>query len=912
MDTSRDTSIDESVRRRFEAAWIANQPQPIGDFLPLPSDPAYLATLEELVHIDLEFSWRNWTREAQGTTIALGETLAEPPRVESYLKQFAGLNSPDIVSRLLHQERTVRLTCGDLAPIEEFRRRFPSLVETDGQVEGQLLDIQVTQTALRVGQEGQSAGVTVDNLPPLGKFGNFELLEEIGRGGMGVVYRAYQPAADRTVALKVIRRDRLEGLEQNSQTSAIDRFRQEAQAAGRLQHDHIVTVFDVGEVDGSQFFSMRYVQGQSLAEIIRKQPLQSRRAAAYLEPVSRAVATAHAAGILHRDLKPHNILVDTLTDRALVADFGLAKLADVGDELTRVGEVMGTPAYMSPEQARDTSQVTLASDVYSLGATLYCLITGRPPFQAATTVDTLRQVIDEQPISPRELNPSIDRDLDTIALKCLEKDPQRRYSSCDHLADELQRYLNREPIHARPVGMAGRTWRWCIRNPVIATLVGLTGTFLVLALLATGVGYIKATAEQQKGDRNLQEALNAIDRFYSLVSEHELLNKPGLQSLRRDLLQDALRYYQRFEVDYRDNPSVRDRLAETWFRIGEIHKLIGSPENALAAYKIARVKLDELWKERPHDLEILRTYGRTLNATGQMLQDLGKLDEAESAYTEAIDVRRSLADLTPQSPEFQRTLANTIMNLGLLKKDQDNLEAAEQRFRSAQQLRESLIAEYPDNLRLRRDFGLGCYSFAQLKLAPEELTEEQWRSARQDLENSVAAFQHVAQQDPKDQSIRLRLAVSHRVLADVLRHKQMLQEARLENDRAQSVIEPLARANPDVTVYQVTLAELYTDRGWLEKDIGNHGEAIDLFERAVAFFEPFVDQNSGSPEYRHELAVSMQAAAECEFALGDTEAARTWRTKSREHLRWLTREYPENKYYQSELADLETVLKEVQ
>jgi hypothetical protein len=313
-------------------------------------------------------------------------------------------------------------------------------------------------------------------------------LEQLGIGGMGVVYRARQHGPDRIVALKLIRPDLLETLSSEQRRKTIERFVTEAQAAAQLEHDHIVSVYEVGEHDGRPFYSMRYVQGASLHDLLQAGPLEGGRAAAYLEPVARAVHEAHRHGILHRDLKPHNILVEARGDRPLVADFGLAKLLQGGPEITRTGDLMGTPPYMSPEQAQGSASLTVASDVYGLGATLYALLTGRPPFQGDDPVQTLRRVVEDEAAPPRTLNPDVDRDLETICLKCLEKEPRKRYASAEEVADRLQLFLEGKPIPDRPITRAERLWRWCRRNPLLAAS-GCTAAAGIVAVVTLSISF---------------------------------------------------------------------------------------------------------------------------------------------------------------------------------------------------------------------------------------------------------------------------------------------------------------------------------------------------------------------------------------------------------------------------------------
>src|SRR6059058_697300 len=309
-------------------------------------------------------------------------------------------------------------------------------------------------------------------------FGDYEVLEEIGHGGQGVVYRARQKSLNRIVALKVI------GLAHWATEAHVKRFRLEAEAAASLNHPCIVPIYEVGERDGACYFSMGLVEGGQLDAVAKREPIPIRRAGELIAKLARTVSYAHEHGILHRDIKPGNILLDAKGEPHLT-DFGLARLVETESTVTRTMEVLGTPSYMAPEQAvGNNAGVTRATDIYGLGAVLYQLLTGHPPFAGGTTFETVRLVLDTEPRQPRLLNPKVDRDLSTICLKCLEKGPKRRYSSALALAEDLERWLKHEPILARRTGLITRGRKWVRRNPTSALLAAS------LVALATAAGWI--------------------------------------------------------------------------------------------------------------------------------------------------------------------------------------------------------------------------------------------------------------------------------------------------------------------------------------------------------------------------------------------------------------------------------------
>ncbi len=342
--------------------------------------------------------------------------------------------------------------------------------------------------------------------------GDYELLSEIARGGSGVVYRARQSSlGGRTVAVKVLAAGEFASEEVRR------RFRGEAEAAARLQHPGIVAIHEVGESDGLSWFSMEYVPGGTLADFVREHPMPSRAAAQHVRGIAVAVQYAHECGILHRDLKPSNILLDP-SGQPKITDFGVARRSDLAETLTVTGAVVGSPGYMAPEQAfAEKAAVGPATDVYGLGALLYHLLTGRPPFQGPTLDAILLQLAESEPVSPRRLNPSVPRDLETICLRCLHKSPERRYPTAADVAEDLARFLEGRPIRARPVSWHEKAWRWCRRRPALAAMLALAAA---LAGTSAILNHSAGLSEQRRAQA--AEKLAREQQRHALIARAEL------------------------------------------------------------------------------------------------------------------------------------------------------------------------------------------------------------------------------------------------------------------------------------------------------------------------------------------------------------------------------------------------------
>jgi WD40 repeat protein/tRNA A-37 threonylcarbamoyl transferase component Bud32 len=449
----------EEVCARFEAAWkaagsAATAPR-IEEHLGAAAGPGRAALLRELLRLDVHYRRRHG--ENPGANYYAARCPADAEVVRALFAELSGVPQPP-------------------------RQAAPA---ADGS-RGTMRPGPAAETALDPDRTGPAEAPAESSKSPA--IPDYEILGELGRGGMGVVYKARQPGLKRLAALKMI----LSG--DYASPEELARFRREAEAIARLCHPHIVQVYEVGEYDGRPFFSLEYVDGGTLAAKLRVGLLDPKAAAALVEKLARAMHAVHQCSVVHRDLKPANVLL-TADGTPKITDFGLAKKLDEDAGQTHSGAIMGTPSYMAPEQASGgAARATPLADVYALGAILYECLTGRPPFRAATVGQTLRQVLDDEPVAPRRLNPAVPRDLETVCLKCLEKGPAKRYADAYELAEDLRRFLALEPVRARPVGRAERLGRWARRNPVVAGLTAAAAALLVLVAVVGGVGYVQTSA----------------------------------------------------------------------------------------------------------------------------------------------------------------------------------------------------------------------------------------------------------------------------------------------------------------------------------------------------------------------------------------------------------------------------------
>jgi serine/threonine-protein kinase len=692
----------------------------------------------------------------------------------------------------------------------------------------------------------------------------YEILGELGRGGMGVVYKARQIRLKRLVALKLV----LAG--PHAGPAHLARFQLEAQAAARLQHPHVVQVYEIGEQDGRSYFSLEFVEGGSLAQKLAAGPLSAEAAARLLVTLAGTIHFAHQHGVIHRDLKPANVLL-TADDTAKVADFGLAKQLDSDAGHTQSGALLGTPSYMAPEQARGQVQaIGPATDVYALGAILYECLTGRPPFRGITVLDTLEQVQTQEPVPPSRLQPKLPRDLETICLKCLQKEQGRRYASAEALANDLSRFLRGDSIEARPTPAMERLLVWSRRRPAVAALLAVI-LLAVLILVGGSLWYnaqlqrainrekssaAEARTQQERAEAHFAKAQEAVNRLLTRVGEQRLVDVPGMDQLRGELLQDALQFYQGFlrEQDA-PTPAVRHETALAHMRVGLIQQLLGQREVARQHNAEARQMLQTLADEHPDAPTYAKDLAQAHLLAGDMDQEDSQRESAESHYRAALALWNRLRQEHPEDAGSLRAMGQAYNNLGNLLVVFGQMDEAEQVFKQALALRRQLAEGALEADERRHDVAQTFHNLAGLfqRTNRADEAETHYREAR-DL------FGELVRRSPRSVLYQSELAACESDLATLYNGTGRRQEAEETYERAISRRDTLAREHPGVPSFQTALANSYYSLAGLYRHTGRRDEAEKAYQKAIALLTP--------TSATEKESVSPKALAECHLAVG--------------------------------------------
>ena len=890
-----------------------------------------------------------------------------------------------------------RLLQGEQPDLQEYTAKYPAIADELRELFPAIALIEDLKDDVGNLTGSITAGAVIAEGKTLERLGDFRILREIGRGGMGIVYEAEQESLGRHVALKVLPSQAMLDPRKHQ------RFQREAKAAARMHHTNIVPVYGVGEHEGLFYYVMQFIHGLGLDEVLvelknmhQARNAPTRHAASTHEPapaarrpdlsaadvaqslltgqfarspaaaeedssarevgpyavtatvmvqpgneganqpsspaptagaeplvqipdapppkpaetpprlasssvvlsgsgeksnltesgrhywrsvarigiqVAEALDYAHSQGILHRDIKPSNLLLDT-QGTVWITDFGLAKATTEGDNLTHTGDIVGTLRYMAPERFSGISDSR--GDIYSLGVTLYELIVEQPAFEETDRGKLIKQVTNTSPARPRKINSAIPRDLETVVLKAIEREPSRRYATARALAEDLKRFVDDKPILARQASLAEQWWRWCRRNPVVASLSAAMLLLLVALAIGSTIVAIRfesqakeekrlrdkenmlrqiadkerdkaedarkeaetnlGEAQRQKklAEDNLRKARMAVDDSLTRISESKLLNVAGMQPLRKELLESALQYYRGFLEQRSDDLAMQKDLATAYTRVAKITEEISSKEKALEAYQEALDRRKKLLEREPNDLEVQAEVAFHHQAIGRLQQQMGELDAALRSLQQASTILHQVIPQSREKLDLLSGFANIYNDIGILYVRKNELLEAMSYYTAALKLQRQLVEENPKHVRivpfklalasqlnqmgrLHRDIGL----FADAsRLHGEALAL---------LKDLVAANP----EHERSNDLRRALAASHEDLGDAHLRNDRPADALASYQQALPIREQLARANPAVTDYQSDLAHTYSTLGLLQAQKGDPAAAMESYQRAI-------------------------------------------------------------------------------
>jgi serine/threonine protein kinase len=849
-----------------------------------------------------------------------GERVA----VEVYLDRHPALPAEAQLD-LIYNEVVLLQEAGEAPQLQEYLRRFPQFA---AQLKDQFEVDQVLESARLLDE----ATTWVQHRPaapaaaPVAIPG-YELLGVLGRGGMGVVYKARQSRLKREVALKML----LGG--PHAAPAQLARFRTEAEAVARLQHANIVQIYEVGEHHGLPYFSLEYVAGGTLADRLDGTPLPARDAAALVETLARAMHYAHERGIVHRDLKPGNVLlrgksesrnsksetnpnpeipmaetaamaVSDLGHSELgfvsgfgfrvsdfepkIADFGLAKHMQGSELNTLSGTVLGTPSYMAPEQARgEAHAVGPLTDVYALGAILYELLTGRPPFRAASVLETVQQVLDREPVTPTRLQPGVPRDLETICLKCLAKKPGQRYASAAALADDLARFLRGEPVLARPAGWPERAAKWARRRPLAAALAGVI-VLAVGGLLGVWAGFtVELRGERDRAGASFQRAMRAIDRMLTEVArEDQLTNDPQMERKQRALLREALELYRELLAEKSSDPVVRLKAGLAYKRVGDILRLLKDDlKEAREAYGQAIVLLGELTRDVPDDADYRHALAESYNWRGELERTTGLHAQARESFRQARALQEGLVADFPKWPDYQRDRARSDYNLAILLREANRADEADAAFAEAIATLEQLSRHFPGESAYQRELAR-----CQLNRGPVLRARGKALQAEAAYRQAVTLLEDLVAKNRRKRAYRRELMVAYNNAG--FYYGQRPPTPLLGAALAGLLAEPQGRG--------AWLAATALPGGTPTPGLAQ-AVAETLHRKALAVGRELVEDSRDVPDYRSELATTHINLGRVLFKRDRGAAAHEWE-QARELLRRLVEERPGVPAYKGDLG----------
>ncbi len=843
---------------------------------------------------------------------ARADSLVDPGRTMAEGTLYAYVSSESIASdRTIMVPGACRSTgkALDQTGRDAGDSQFAEDLQFDGSDHGDVTRI------VRVDESGMGSGdsrndETIADCPPVARgpavipsVRGYEIVGELGRGGMGVVYKARQVKLNRTVALKMV----ISGVHAGKEE--LGRFFAEAEAVASLVHPNIVQIFEVADHNGIPFFSLEYVSGGSLAERLTREPMQAQDAARLVESLARAMTTAHAQGVIHRDLKPANVLI-TGDGVPKITDFGLAKRMEADSSQTRSGTLLGTPNYMAPEQARgDTQKIGPLADVYALGVILYECLTGRTPFVGTSVMDTLQQVQKLEPVPPRQLQPKIPTDLETICLKCLQKEPEKRYSSAQALADDLHRFIEGQPILARPVSTTERLLRWARRNPKVAAL---SSTVLAL-LLFTAVGSTiaafrisqareaaiiarlwfeqKARSEERLrsvADQSAKEAeaaravadanakiandqsalaLNTLQLLVVRVQE-QLEDAPRTQQLKKDLLTTAMSGLKQVAQHAEKSSSTEATMAAAHMKMGQMFRQLGDTEEAFKQFELCHEITRRRAVEHPNWAASQANLAATFTMLGNMSQEIRRDMKASlGSYEKALAIYRSLVENPKGNGErpvdpllMRRNLAETYTRIAVTFLRLGDPAAAAVEFAKAVEIRKEIVRDKPDDERALLDLTRSYIALAEVHFRTNDR-----QKALEYYEECLKVRERLVQEKPDDLRRRWELAAICGNLGDFRLHCGEPELARPLYVRNLEMSRKFVEEDPKNADFMRELGVALMRSGILAFETKSP-EADGYFKECLAIREKLAQEDTGNERRQVDLMLILPRVGEHEKA----------------------------------------------